>query len=250
MDHIREGREFLKAYSWSRRDVTDQQKGAPMPPVQKAVPDNAKLVDLVDPAEFKVGRVAVCEVIGRRQSWRAFSSDPLTLEELSYLLWATQGLRRPYKEGYPSIRNVPSAGARHPFETYLSVHRVEGLNAGLYRYLPLEHKLCLLYESDSLPGQVARACCGQAFVGSAAVVFIWAAIPVRTEWRYGGASHKFIALDAGHVCQNLYIAAESIGAGTCAIGAYDQDAMDQLIGVDGNEELAIYAAPVGKVSRV
>lgn len=220
-----------------------------MPAVQKVLPENARIVDLVDPAEFKVGNVAVLDVIKKRQSWRAFSDDSLTLEELSYLLWATQGLRAQYKEGSPSFRTVPSAGARHPFETYLSVHRAKGLESGLYRYIPLDHKLCLIYQSDSLPDMVTEACSGQRFVGTAAVVFVWTVIPYRAEWRYTAASHKHIALDAGHVCQNLYIAAESIGAGTCAIGAYDQDAMDSMVRADGEDEFVIYAAPVGKVPR-
>ncbi len=79
------------------------------------------------------------------------------------------------------------------------------------------------------------------------MTFIWTAIPYRMEWRYGLAAHKVIAIDAGHVCQNLYLACEAIVAGTCAVAAYDQDAVDHLIGVDGEEEFAIYLAPVGKV---
>jgi SagB-type dehydrogenase family enzyme len=69
------------------------------------------------------------------------------------------------------------------------------------------------------------------------------------EWRYGLAAHKVIAIDAGHVCQNLYLACEAIGAGTCAIAAYDQEAMDDLVGLDGKDEFTIYLAPVGKVTR-
>ena len=83
-------------------------------------------------------------------------------------------------------------------------------------------------------------------MGQAAAVFIWATIPYRTGWRHGLAAHKLIALDAGHVCQNLYLACESIGCGTCAIGAYDQEKMDAFLGVDGKDELAVYAAPLGK----
>lgn len=249
MENTHVGREFLKAYGWSRRGTSDQQKGVPMPAIQKALPENAQTLNLVDPAEFKVGNVAVLDVIKKRQSRRRFTNEPLTLEELSYLLWATQGLRAAHRDGRPSFRTVPSAGARHPFETYVAVHRVEGLEPGFYRYLPLDHKLCLIYQSDSLPDVVTEACIGQRFVAEAAAVFVWTVIPYRAEWRYAVASHKHIALDAGHVCQNLYIAAESIGAGTCAIGAYDQDAMDRMVGVDGEDEFVIYAAPVGKVPK-
>jgi len=88
---------------------------------------------------------------------------------------------------------------------------------------------------------------GQSFVGAGAVTFVWTALPQRTEWRYGAAAHKVIALDAGHLCQNMYLACEAIGAGTCAIAAYDQELMDTLVGVDGEDEFVIYLAPVGKV---
>jgi len=94
---------------------------------------------------------------------------------------------------------------------------------------------------------VGQACNNQAFVGDCAATFIWTAIPYRTEWRYTFISHKMIAQDAGHLCQNLYLACEAIGAGTCGIGAYNQAKLDALLGVDGKEEFAIYAAPVGKL---
>ena len=194
MENTHVGREFLKAYGWSRRGTSDQQKGVPMPAIQKALPENAQTLNLVDPAEFKVGNVAVLDVIKKRQSRRRFTNEPLTLEELSYLLWATQGLRAAHRDGRPSFRTVPSAGARHPFETYVAVHRVEGLEPGLYRYLPLDHKLCLIYQSDSLPDVVTEACIGQRFVAEAAAVFVWTVIPYRAEWRYAVASHKHIAL--------------------------------------------------------
>jgi len=93
---------------------------------------------------------------------------------------------------------------------------------------------------------IVPAALGQDFVAEAAVVFIWTAVPYRMEWRYGLAAHKAIALDAGHVCQNLYLACEAIGAGTCAVAAYHQELMDRLLGVDGRDEITIYLAPVGK----
>jgi SagB-type dehydrogenase family enzyme len=143
---------------------------------------------------------------------------------------------------------VPSAGARHPFETYLLVNRVEGVAYGLYRYLPLEHKLCLLDEDARTAREIHIACYEQ-YVAESAVTFIWTAIPYRTEWRYAHLAHRVILLDAGHVCQNLYLACEAIGAGTCAVGAYDQARLDAVLDVDGDEELAVYVAPVGRVRR-
>jgi SagB-type dehydrogenase family enzyme len=129
------------------------------------------------------------------------------------------------------------------------VHRVAGLAVGLYRYLSLEHKLLLLERDAELPTRAAAACHEQGFVATAAVTFMWTAIPYRTEWRYALMTPKLVMLDAGHVCENLYLAAESIGAGACAIAAYNQAAVDALLGVDGEDEFAIYVAPVGKVSE-
>jgi SagB-type dehydrogenase family enzyme len=162
------------------------------------------------------------------------------------LLWATQGVRQQDTLG-AVLRTVPSAGNRHALETYLAVQRVNGVEPGFYRYLPLEHQLLHLFDEEQMPGKLTEATLGQTFVGHAAVVFIWTTIPYRMEWRYGLAAHKVIALDAGHVCQNLYLACEAIGAGTCAVAAYHQQLMDRLVRVDGQEEFVVYLAPVGKV---
>ena len=110
-----------------------------------------------------------------------------------------------------------------------------------------EHRLLLEFHEDDVVPKLARAALGQRFVAEGAVTFFWTTIPYRMEWRYGLAAHKVIALDAGHVCQNLYLACEAIGAGTCAVAAYHQELMDQLLRVDGRDEFTIYLAPVGKV---
>lgn len=243
-------RGFLRADGWDdwAEQPTDQKQGIPAPPVQKPYPDGAKLVDLVSTDNLAVGEIPLIEAVASRKSHRRFGKAFLTLEELSFLLWATQGVRSVVSDGSATLRTVPSGGARHPFETYLAVGRVRDLEPGLYRYLPLEHKLCLLREGDTLVEEARNASRNNAFVSDAAVVFVWTAIPVRAEWRYGPVAHKMIAIDAGHVCQNLYLACASIGAGTCAIGAYSQDRMDSVLGVDGNEEFTIYVAPVGKIA--
>jgi len=233
-------REFLKAHIWKRWEnlETDQKKQVPKPPNQKPYPGDAELIDLVAPEDMTVSEMSLIEAINSRRSRRQFTEEPLTLEELSFLLWTTQGVREVTRHDI-TLRTVPSAGARHPFETYLLVKRVTGLQPGLYRYLALEHKLCLSELGDkSIDSWYTRDC---------AVVFVWTVVPYRTEWRYTIISPKLIALDAGHVCQNLYLACEAIQAGTCAIGAYNQDEMDAIVGVDGVEEFTVYVAPVGKV---
>jgi SagB-type dehydrogenase family enzyme len=124
---------------------------------------------------------------------------------------------------------------------------VNGLVKGFYRYLPLEHKLVIENLDTAAELKAAQACFNQNWIAQASVFFIWAAIPERMEWRYGLAAHRVILIDVGHVCQNLYLACEAIGAGACAIAAYDQDLIDKLLGLDGNNEFVIYSAAVGKL---
>lgn len=229
---------------------TDQNRGLPAPPIEKPFDADAARIDLTPPdaAWDAVTDITLTEAIRNRESLRYYRDEPLTVEELSFLLWATQGIRQQIDEGH-AFRTVPSAGCRHTLETYLCIINVEGMDQGLYRYLPVEHQLLLEYADDGVGQKIVAASFGQQFTGQAAVTFIWTAIPYRMEWRYGTAAHKVIAIDAGHVCQNLYLACEAIGAGTCAIAAYDQDAMDRLVNVDGKEEFVIYLAPVGKKSK-
>lgn len=227
---------------------TDQHRGVPPPPVEKPFAPEAERIALPSPDQWpRVGRVDLAEAIARRRSHRSFLPIALSLDELAFLLWATQGVRRSLAPG-AVLRNVPSAGCRHALETYVLALRVEGLEAGVYRYLPLEHQLALERRDARLAEPLTPATLGQRFVAEASIVLVWTAIPYRMEWRYGLAAHKVIALDAGHVCQNLYLACEAIGAGACAIGAYHQEAIDELIRVDGEDEFTIYLAPVGKVS--
>ena len=242
-------REFLKDTVRLKVDFSqvDQHRGIPPPLIEKPFPADAPRIDLVPPHQFReIPSLDVRSAIARRQSRRQFNSAALSLEELSFLLWATQGVRqRPGPGG--ALRTVPSAGARHALETYLAVFRVTGLEPAFYRYLPLEHQLLFEFREEQAAAKLAEAALGQTFVGESAVTFLWTTIPYRMEWRYGAAAHKVIAVDAGHVCQNLYLACEAIRAGTCAVAAYHQQRMDRLLHLDGQDEFVVYLAPVGKL---
>ncbi|OPY11407.1 MAG: Nitroreductase family protein [Syntrophus sp. PtaU1.Bin005] len=225
---------------------TDQNRGIKPPPLEKPFAEDAVRVDLPRNVQFgKIGQIDLAAAIGNRESRRAYRRSPLSLDEMSFLLWATQGVKEKLDPGH-ALRTVPSAGCRHALETYLVILNVSGMEQGVYRYLPLEHQLLLEFTEKNLERKIVRAALDQPYPGEAAVTFVWTAVPYRMEWRYGLAAHKVIALDAGHVCQNLYLACEAIGAGACAIGAYDQSRMDKLLRVDGEEEFAIYLASVGR----
>lgn len=246
-----QGRHFLKSNWHLVKEIqSDQSRGLPMPPQELPPEEDDSVVALPPVDDVYLGKPAVGGasaapvlhgLLKSRKSRRAFLAKPLSLQELSYLLWSCEGVRE--NKGKFSFRTTPSGGARHPLDVYLFARRIEGLKPGLYRYLPLEHSLVLEREGDdsaaldeALMGQLRKAPC----------VVLWAAVPYRSEWRYGKAADKLVALDAGHSCQNLYLACEALGLGTCAIGAYDQKKLDDYLGLDGEEMFAMYAAPVGK----
>ncbi len=248
-EHLTHGRWILKS-NWIELNSfeTDRKKSTPRPPMQKA-PQSESLIELpaIESVRGSVGSgVTLNDAIFSRKSRRKFSSEALSLAELSYLLWTTQGVRK--KTDKMTLRSVPSGGARHPFETYVFVQRVDGLEPGLYHYLPLDHSLELVKPAESFQDDTEKLL-DEALLNhnfGAAATFIWTAFPYRSERAYAFEAYRLILLDAGHVCQNLYLACEAIKAGTCAIGAYDQEKSDRLLGVDGEEEFVVYAAPVGK----
>lgn len=258
---IKDLRKSMKCY-WNKEDifVSDQDEKKPAPPMT-AMPTGAPMTVLPDPSETVIEDLSLYEMLERRRSRRVFTAEPITLQELSFLLWSSQGYQRPRpgQKSYAALRTVPSAGCRHPFDTYLAVMKVEGLEPGIYRFLPKEHAVELIQAIDArtLGTKVADACESQIFCGRAAVTFFWVADMYRCEWRYPGSAHKLVLLDAGHVCQNLYLGCEVLGLGTCAIGAYDQEAVDDLLSgdaayaasnpfnVDGEDRFCVYVAPVG-----
>lgn len=249
MDKVRLQRQWMKS-NFSQEDgdlKSDQELKCPQPPLQKPYDVNAEIVVLPGIREEILIKTNILDIIRDRKSNRSYSDAELTLEELSFLLWATQGVKEIRGNNYATLRPVPSAGARHPFETYLAVNRVEGLKKGIYRYLPLNHELIFLFEDDELEYKLSDLTLGQRFIGKSAVTFIWSAIPYRGEWRYSMVAHKPMLLDGGHICQNLYIACEAIGCGTCAVAAYDQCAIDTYLKLDGEDEFVVYLSPVGKV---
>ncbi|MCD4653936.1 SagB/ThcOx family dehydrogenase [bacterium] len=227
--------------------LSDQYLGVAMPSPVKGYSLDSTLIDLPEPTDEVVGISSIFQCIKQRKSHRKFTDDPLSLAELSYLLWATQGVRKLMPENKGSFRNTPSGGARQPMETYLAINHVADLPVGIYRYLPFEHKLVFQSSVEDMKQKLSDYSYGQRFVGWCSVCFIWTAIPYRIEWRYGPEAKKDILQEAGHICQNLYLTCESIHCGTCGINAYNQEKVDELIDVDGVDEMTVYLSPVGRV---
>ena len=228
--------------------ASDQTQGHPAPLLEKAPLKDACTIPLPQPANITIPPLDIRNAIEQRRSIRHYTRDPLTLEELAYLCWCTQGIVEVMSPLY-TLRNVPSAGGRHALETYLLVKRVEGIQPGLYRYLAFSHSLATINTTSGISDAIMSACLGQAFVRSSTVLFIWSAVIYRMAWRYSEHAYRLVHLDAGHACQNLYLAAGQIGCGTCAIGAFDDQQMADTLNIDGDEEFVVYCATVGKISE-
>jgi len=191
------------------------------------------------------GGEPVWEVISKRRSFREFSPQTIRLGELSQLLWATQGVTA--RAWGHDFRAVPSAGALYPIETYVLVNRVDDLLPGIYHYDVQRAELVLLKEG-SFGREIARAGLGQELLGDAASVFIWTAIVARSKWKYRQRAYRYIYMDAGHIGQNLYLAATGLNLGCCTVGAFFDEEVDHIIGVDGVEEISVYLGAVGHLS--
>jgi SagB-type dehydrogenase family enzyme len=184
------------------------------------------------------------DAIERRRSVREYSGQRMTLEELSRLLYYTGGINTE-RWGY-RLRAAPSAGALYPIEVYPVVHRVEGLEPGLYHYAVENHGLELL-RSGNLQGEIVRHGLMQGFLGEANVVLVLTAIFQRLRWKYQERTYRYALLEGGHLGQNVYLAATSMGMGACAVGAFLDDGLNAMLGVDGRQEAVIYMLAVGNV---
>lgn len=205
----------------------------------------SRRVDL--PAPEPVKGMDLDDVLRKRTSVRDYSGDPLSLAHLSYLLWACAGIQR-IEQGH-EFRTAPSAGALYPVETYVVAGNTGGLEPGLYHYAIRAHALEELRPGD-LRLEAARAALGQRICYDAASVFVWTAVFGRSKWKYEQRGYRYVFMDAGHMCENLYLAATGLGLGACAVGALFDDELNALLGVDGVEESAIYMATVGHPLRV
>jgi SagB-type dehydrogenase family enzyme len=186
------------------------------------------------------------KALKQRKSIRDFSSRPVSLGQLGYLCWASTGIQR-REHGY-EFRTAPSAGALYPIETYIIAHNVRQLEAGLYHYAIAHHELEQLRTGD-LRHAVASAALGQGMCATAACVFVWTAIFDRSKWKYGQRAYRYIYLDAGHIAENLALAATSLDLGTCQIGALFDDEANRILDVDGTDESVIYMSVVGAPAR-
>ena len=215
---------------------------ANQPSPYKVCPDALKLISLL-PSDERGGK-PIWKTIAERRSIREFSRQPIRFQDLSQLIWATQGITLK-AQGF-SFRASPSAGALYPIETYIAVNRVEEMVAGLYHYNLREGQLALLREGY-LGRDLAYAGLNQEILEEAASVFIWTAVVERSKWKYRERAYRYIYMDVGHIGQNLYLAATALNLGCCTVGAFFDEEVDRVVGIDGENEISVYLGAVGRL---
>ncbi len=249
---IAEGRAFTKGYRnddpYMEDFESDQDRKLPQPPLVKAsmAPIENRIALTKDFFGLTLQK-DLFSLLRSRRSARVYTQEIVTLEQLSFLLWATQGVKDIRGKSYATLRTVPSGGARHEYETYLLVRHVSGLENGAYHYLPLEHALEFLHPVEDMETIISDTLCGQSWAAKANVIFYWAMVAYRAEWRYGIYAHRPALIDAGHIGQNLYLSATALGLGTCGIAAFSHELCCEVFGLDGTEEYVVYSMPVGTV---
>lgn len=236
------GRRYLQETRYRRDSLGERGPAYPAVPRYKEYPEAPRRL-VLEPGPTPAAADLWACLQGRR-SLRQYRDRPLSLEELTALVWATQGVTLaspPYL-----LRTAPSAGALYPVETYLAVHRVTGVDPGIWHLHIPDFALELLNPGDFRRALV-EACLSQHFLGTAAAVFIWTGILNRAMCKYRERAIRYLFLDAGHICQNLMLAATALGLGCCPVGAFFDKEVEQLTQVDGQEEVALYLAAVGAV---
>ena len=234
------GDEFFKQTKYTRENV-NAMRGEALgfrPEAYKEYPEKPR-IPLPNP---HMETLRLDEALHRRKSIRRYSQKALTIEQLSYLLWAVAGIQR--TENNFHFRPAPSAGALYPIDTYVVVNNVESVPKGIYHYAIRPHGIEELKIGDATR-DVMRATMGQRMLAEAPLALIWTAIFQRSKFRYHDRAYRYIYLDAGHIAQNLALAAVGIGLASCQVGAYFDDEVNALIGVDGTDESVIYMSVAG-----
>jgi SagB-type dehydrogenase family enzyme len=234
------GDKFQQETKYHRNEMPEDEPGSETKPeLYKTYPSSQK-IEL--PRTGMVKNITFDEILNSRKSTRSYTKEPVTMEFLSFLLWASSGIQRVEKNR--EFRTAPSAGARYPIETYIVVNNIEDLEPGIYHYNIREHFLELLKEGR-FGEKLSEAALGQYMCAEAPVVFVWTAIFDRMKWVYKQRAYRYIYMDAGHIAENLALAAVSLELQTCQIAAlYDDEASD-LLEVDKETESVIYMSTVG-----
>lgn len=239
------GDEYHRETKYYRGKLPKKPLDWPNKPVLYKEYPNCPVIKLPNPQPELEG-MSLDEALIRRKSVRNFSAKPVTVKDVSYLLWACAGLQR--VENGHEFRMVPSAGALYPIETYVIMNN-SPIPSGLYHYSVKKHSLEEIRRGE-FGIELACAALDQDICVTAAMVLIWSGIFYRSKWKYGERAYRYIYLDAGHIAENLYLAAVSRGLSACSVGALYDDELNELLGIDGDGESAFYLSAVGWPSGI
>lgn len=232
--------QYLEESCWDRENLKKLKKFSTDQKQPKSYPANKQI-----PLSFKwdLDEARLKLLVQNRRSIRKYSSEIMKLEDISFLLWASQGVTA--KAGKHFFRSVPSAGALYPYETYIVLKGIEDVQDGIYHFNVDSFSLEQLEVGD-YSKQLSNASLNQKFMIEAPVTFLWTGVLSRCMGKYGERALRYILIELGHVCQNILLGAEALGCGGCPVAAFFDDEINELLNVDGKDELVLYAASAGR----
>lgn len=246
MDTI--GNIFMKGTKYPDYSTVDLVLRVPEPPRELPVKNDAKVIPLPHPRKAKIPALSVRKAIEQWEPPGFFARSAVTLEELSYLLWSMQGFRKVVAETV-ELRTTPSSGSRYPLETYFVTGEVDGLETGLYRYLPRTNSIVAERIDSGLPLEMSTASMNFRVVTRAAVTFLWVAIPYRSVWAMGSRGYRCAFIEAGHTCQSLIMASAPLGLQVFPVDLFHDEMMVKLANLDPETQWPVYLAAVGRTER-
>jgi len=242
------GNDFINGTRCPDYSTVDLVLRVPEPPHELPVKKGQTVIKLPSPKRFKLPDVPVRKAIESYEPVGFFPRSSMDLKQLSYLLWCTQGFKKIVAETI-EIRNSPSSGSRNPLETYFVAGEVEGLETGLYRYLPKSHSIVAERIDTGITLEMSTASLNFKLTTRAAVTFLWVAIPYRTVWAVGNRGYRSALIEAGHVCQNLILAAAGLGLQVAPIDLFHDELVTTLAKLDPETQWPVYLAAVGSVQE-
>ena len=239
---------FIEGTRYPDYSTVDLVLRVPEPPHELPVREGQEIIRLPGPKKLKVPDVTVRKGIESYEPVGFFSRSEINLKDLSYMLWCTQGYKKTIADSI-QLRNVPSSGSRYPLETYFVACEVDGLETGLYRYLPKSHSIVAERIDSGLILEMATASMNFKIMTRAAVTFLWVAVPYRSVWALGNRGYRSCMIEAGHTCQNLILAAANLGYEVFPTDMFHDELIAKLAGIDPETQWPLYLAAVGTVER-
>ena len=242
------GKDFIKGTQYPDYSTVDLVLRVPEPPHELPAKEGQTIIKLPNPKKFKVPDFPVRKAIEHYEPVGFFSRSSITLKDLSYMLWCTQGFKKIVAETI-QLRNIPSSGSRYPLETYFVACEVEGLETGLYRYLPKSHSVVAERIDSGLILEMSTASLNFKIMTRAAVTFLWVALPYRSVWALGNRGYRSVLIEAGHTCQNLIMAAANLGYEVFPTDMFHDEQITRLADLDPETQWPVYLAAVGTVEK-